>query len=77
MYINSHLLKISIKNQYSFGNKNNNQNADQNTISFKYTVDYPQIELNPYDTKKFSLLYNDSEQSGESGTAIEMVARMS
>jgi len=33
--------------------------------------------MNPYDTKKLSLLYNDSESSGESGTAIEMVARMS
>jgi len=77
MYINSHLLKISIKNQYSFGNKNNNQNGDANSISFKYTVDYPQIELHPYDTKKLSLLYNDSDSTGESGTAIEMVARMS
>ena len=75
MYINSHLLKISIKNQYSFGGKKNNHNqGEQNTISFKYTVDYPQIELNPYDTKKLSLLYNDSESTGDSGTAIEMVA---
>ena len=29
-------------------------------MSFKYTVDYPKIELNPFDTKKFSILYNDT-----------------
>jgi len=35
-----------------------------NTISFKYTVDYPKIELHPFDTKKFSILYNDHASDG-------------
>ena len=47
------------------------QQADpntNNTISFKYTVDYPKIELHPFDTKKFSILYNDtSDGSGRVG----------
>ena len=39
-----------------------NQGAgEENTISFKYTIDYPKIELHPFDTKKFSLLYNDTD----------------
>ena len=38
-----------------------------NTISFKYTVDYPKIELHPFDTKKFSILYNDTSDGLKSG----------
>ena len=34
--------------------------AAGSTISFRYTVDYPKIELHPFDTKKLSILYNDS-----------------
>ena len=36
-------------------------------MSFKYTVDYPKIELNPFDTKKFSILYNDTSDPDSSG----------
>lgn len=36
-------------------------------MSFKYTVDYPKIELNPFDTKKFSILYNDTNDPDSSG----------
>jgi hypothetical protein len=35
-------------------------NDRANTISFKYTVDYPKIELHPFDTRKLSILYNDT-----------------
>ena len=38
-------------------------------MSFKYTVDYPKIELNPFDTKKFSILYNDTSDPDSSGQA--------
>jgi len=37
-------------------------------MTFRYTVDYPKIELHPFDTKKFSILYNDTcdpESSGQ------------
>ena len=48
-----------------------------NTISFKYTVDYPKIELHPFDTKKFSILYNDhasdgSGRAGGNGSGIDL-----
>lgn len=47
-----------------------------NTISFKYTVDYPKIELHPFDTKKFSIFYNDhatdgSGRGGGNGSGID------
>ena len=32
----------------------------QGTLAFKYTVDYPRVELHPFDTKKLSLLYSDT-----------------
>ena len=35
-------------------------------MTFRYTVDYPKIELHPFDTKKFSILYNDTCDPQES-----------
>ena len=71
LYINSNLLKICIKNQTNIQNTSgnlfgpnrfgNNVSHHENTISFKYTVDYPKIELHPFDTKKFSILFNNTE----------------
>lgn len=64
LYINQHVLKISLKNhfddRYRQGQQQKNEPQVSNTMSFKYTVDYPKIELNPFDTKKFSILYNDT-----------------
>lgn len=30
-------------------------------ISLKYTIDYPRVELHPFDTRKFTLFYADSK----------------
>jgi len=30
-------------------------------ISLKYTIDYPRVELHPFDTKKFKLFYADTK----------------
>ena len=38
----------------------------QATLAFKYTVDYPRIELHPFDTKKFSILYNEHDDTHNS-----------
>ena len=46
------------------GGKSQQDPNVNNTISFKYTVDYPKIELHPFDTKKFSILYNDHASDG-------------
>ena len=37
------------------------------SMTFRYTVDYPKIELHPFDTKKFSILYNDTSDPEYSG----------
>lgn len=66
------MLKISLKNNFDdrYANSHNNKQRKEvqnNTMSFKYTVDYPKIELNPFDTKKFSILYNDTCDPDSSG----------
>lgn len=68
LYINQHVLKISLKNN-RFDDRYQKKNEPQvsNTMSFKYTVDYPKIELNPFDTKKFSILYNDTSDPDSHG----------
>ena len=68
------MLKISLKNNFDdrYVQKHRKEQPN-NTMSFKYTVDYPKIELNPFDTKKFSILYNDACDPDSSGqpTAID------
>ncbi len=36
--------------------------ANDDAISFKYTIDYPRIELHPFDTKRFKLIYSDDKK---------------
>lgn len=67
LYINQHVLKISLKNNHFDDRYKKNEPRVSNTMSFKYTVDYPKIELNPFDTKKFSILYNDTSDPDSSG----------
>ena len=85
LYINSNVLKISLKeemkrdNRQKMGQMSNPRGSKlrpdrsqtepdvNNTISFKYTVDYPKIELHPFDTKKFSIFYNDHANDGRGG----------
>ena len=69
LYINQHVLKISLKTNFDDRYSKKNQAQIANTMSFKYTVDYPKIELNPFDTKKFSILYNDTSDPDSSGQA--------
>lgn len=40
------------------------ERMQNSTISFKYTIDYPKIELNPFDTKRFSIMYNETDAQG-------------
>ena len=44
MFVNSHVIKICFVD--SFGGTSSSDDA----ISFKYTIDYPRIELHPFDT---------------------------
>jgi hypothetical protein len=40
----------------SFGGTSNDD-----SISLKYTIDYPKIELHPYDTQRFKIVYSDDK----------------
>lgn len=52
------------------------QSSDMNTISFKYTIDYPKIELNPFDTKKMAILYNEQEYGIQGSSALNRLSQM-
>ena len=54
MFVNSHVIKICFVD--SFGGP-----AHDNALSFKYTIDYPRIELHPFDTHKFKMFYSDDK----------------
>ena len=45
-------------------------------ISLKYTIDYPRIELHPFDTRKFSIFFADTKIAGrmDCNRCIEMRA---
>jgi len=32
------------------------------TLSFKFNINYPKIDLHPYNTKKFTIFYNDDNE---------------
>ena len=41
---------------------NNSTSKDgDDVISLKYTIDYPRVELHPFDTRKFQLFYADTK----------------
>ena len=45
LYITTHVLKLVLKKEGT------------DPISLKYTIDYPKVELNPLDTKRFKIHY--------------------
>lgn len=57
------------------GAKDSGEN-DSDVISLKYTIDYPRVELHPFDTRKFLLYYADTKvnASYDCNRCIEMRA---
>ena len=43
-------------------------------MTFKYSLDYPQIELHPFDTKKLSILYNEADEDEQPPSTIDKFA---
>jgi len=41
------------------GSAPNNNLVPSDVISLKYTIDYPRVELHPFDTQKFKIFYAD------------------
>ena len=52
LYVNLHLIKICF--QDSMGSSDN-----PDVISLRYTIDFPKMELHPFNTKLFTLFYAD------------------
>ena len=46
------------------------------TISFNYTVDYPKIELHPFDTKQLSILFNDTADGGSTAVFDNFISNL-
>ena len=61
LFLNKDLLKIRMKPKNIQSLKSGKQEVDEDTICFKYTIDYPKVEQDTFDTRKFSLLYNDTD----------------
>ena len=58
LFISSSVIKLCFVD--SFGGT-----ANDDAISFKYTIDYPRIELHPFDTKRFKIIYSDDKKEGD------------
>ncbi|CDW77286.1 UNKNOWN [Stylonychia lemnae] len=54
LYVNSHVIKICFNDSYG-------GTANEDAIALKYTIDYPRIELHPYDTFRFKIFYTDDK----------------
>lgn len=69
LFVNSHVIKICFVD--SFGGT-----ANDDAIALKYTIDYPKIELHPYDTQRFKIHYSDDKIDAkyEFNKCIEMRA---
>lgn len=67
--MNSHVIKLCFNDSYG-------GTANDDAIALKYTIDYPRIELHPYDTHKFKIYYSDDkiEAKYEFNKCIEMRA---
>ncbi len=69
LFVNSHVIKLCFTD--SFGGT-----ANEDAIALKYTIDYPRIDLHPFDTQRFKLFYTDDkvEAKYEFNKCIEMRA---
>lgn len=86
MFVNQHMIKVCFRdddNMDSFNTKMlrgykspDKDNNSDDVISLKYTIDYPRVELHPFDTKKFQLFYADTKVNAkyDCNRCIEMRA---
>jgi len=73
LFINQSIFRVTVKEDVRT-KKEKNQDNLINSMTFKYSLDYPKIELHPFDTKKFSILYNDLDDDEQAPSTIEKFA---
>ena len=68
--------KGSLKSKKSPRGKESPAQGEGDVISLKYTIDYPRVELHPFDTRKFTIFYADSKVNAkyDCNRCIEMRA---
>ena len=54
LFVNQNVIKICFVDSYG-------GTSNDDSIAFKYTIDYPRIELHPFDTKRFKIFYSDDK----------------
>jgi len=52
LYVNTNVIKLCFIDSYG---------GTEDTISLKYTIDYPKVELHPLDTQRFKIYYSDDK----------------
>ena len=81
MFINQQFIKICFNESDSperarlSGFVMQKQSSEQ-VISLKYTIDYPRMQLHPFDTSKFTIYYADNKVDAkyDMNRCIEMIA---
>jgi hypothetical protein len=61
LYISQHLVKIVVESAPQF--ESGSDDPLQQVISFKYSVDFPKLDMHPLDTTRFSIAYDTCESS--------------
>lgn len=55
LFVSSNVIKICFQDMRTYGK----QKLGEEVLSLKYTIDYPRVELHPFDTRKFKVFYAD------------------
>lgn len=67
IYVNSHVIKICFQDMKALHThllSNAGASRDE-VVSLKYTIDYPRVELHPFDTRKFKIFYADHKMDAK------------
>lgn len=73
LFIGPHVFTISLNEDIRTSKEKNLENIS-NCAKFKYTMDYPKIELHPFDTRKLSILYNDPDDDEAVPSTVDKFA---
>lgn len=83
IYVNSHVIKIVFQDMKAVVQQASNiasmghaGASKDEVLSLKYTIDYPRVELHPFDTQKFKIYYADHKVNAkyEFNKCIELKA---
>ena len=56
LYISQQLIKVCFSNASSMGSS-----FGSDVLTLKYTIDYPRVEMHPFDTTRFLIYYDKSD----------------